>query len=601
MAIIPNVKLNISYLLGSGTPKFVFTDVTSYAPYTGIIGTISMTSPSGAVSEETITVLNNASRDRINSDMNIPLLVDGTPEIGVYSFSYSVEDGFATPNTGSYSKTFDFQYVKPKVGITAVVDCLSPYLYTEDTTNYLVGSVSPSDSYSLSSAFSSTDDTVNYFEIPGEKSAFVRPGDKFTITPSTNPNAGEYTVSSVSYDRISDTTIINVSDVIVTEASPSGVRFTTRVASIFFPQVLGLDPKIGHTKKLGTSVFYDKNHEFSYVTKGLYSYGDGLSIIDYFEDSTDLDIKCDVRLCEVFCCINSVFNEYLGLRCRNKTLADIALEKYILATSHLSSLRQAFECGQSAAVDLLVSEIKKVANCNDDCSCSDTSPTLITGLGGSSSTTVVASSGNGINVSPSVSGDETTYYLSLDNDIIEDISNIGNTTSVSGDSTINITSSVSGGNTNYSLSVVPPEAPIAPKEFMAFDIEVDFVNNTFTFDNVTIQNKSNLKSLGLTVSDGNSGSPDNHSQVIKISGFQNTANSTYKSFVSNTYVSGVFNPFVGIPSSIRYSGVGSMSATNMITQKISGEFDFVILSADQILTKEEVVGSTFKFNIQIIQ
>jgi len=601
MAIIPNVKLNISYLLGSGTPKFVFTDVTSYAPYTGITGTISMTSPSGAVSEETITVLNNASKDRINSDMNIPLLVDGTPEIGVYSFSYSVEDGFATPNTGSYSKTFDFQYVKPKVGITAVVDCLSPYLYTEDTTNYLVGSVSPSDSYSLSEAFSSIDDTVNYFKIPGEKSAFVRPGDKFTITPSTNPNAGEYTVSSVSYDRISDTTIINVSDVIVTEASPSGVRFTTRVASIFFPQVLGLDPKIGHTKKLGTSVFYDKNHEFSYVTKGLYSYGDGLSIIDYFEDSTDLDIKCDVRLCEVFCCINSVFNEYLGLRCRNKTLADIALDKYILATSHLSSLRQAFECGQSEAVDLLVSEIKKVANCNDDCSCSDASPTLITGLGGSSSTTVVASSGNGINVSPSVSGDETTYYLSLDNDIIEDISNIGNTTSVSGDSTINITSSVSGGNTNYSLSVVPPEAPIAPKEFMAFDIEVDFVNNTFTFDNVTIQNKSNLKSLGLTVSDGNPGSPDNHSQVIKISGFQNTANSTYKSFVSNTYVSGVFNPFVGTPSSIRYSGVGSMSATNMITQKISGEFEFVILSADQILTKEEVVGSTFKFNIQIIQ
>ena len=601
MAIIPNVKLNISYLLGSGTPKFVFTDVTSYAPYTGIIGTISMTSPSGAVSEEPITVLNNASTDRINSDMNIPLLVDGTPEIGVYSFSYSVEDGFATPNTGSYSKTFDFQYVKPKVGITAVVDCLSPYLYTEDTTNYLVGSVSPSDSYSLYEAFSSIDDTVNYFKIPGEKSAFVRPGDKFTITPSTNPNAGEYTVSSVSYDRISDTTIINVSDVIVTESSPSGVRFTTRVASIFFPQVLGLDPKIGHTKKLGTSVFYDKNHEFSYVTKGLYSYGDGLSIIDYFEDSTDLDIKCDVRLCEVFCCINSVFNEYLGLRCRNKTLADIALEKYILATSHLSSLRQAFECGQSAAVDLLVSEIKKVANCNDDCSCSDTSPTLITGLGGSSSTTVVASSGNGINVSPSVSGDETTYYLSLDNDILADIAaGLVGQTLISSNSTANITPTTTG----FNITIPPFPPGEKATEFISFNA---LVNNqaggVYTLDDFSFQNLDNLLRTDhdVKLDDKNPSEDPWYAQAYRIYDFQIVPNSDYKAFISVTSVLGRTSSGV-TDSSINYDGVGLLTYTAMITEKKAGEFSFILLGSDGVpLTKDERLDKVFKFNIQIIQ
>ena len=601
MAIIPNVKLNISYLLGSGTPKFVFTDVTSYAPYTGIIGTISMTSPSGAVSEEPITVLNNASTDRINSDMNIPLLVDGTPEIGVYSFSYSVEDGFATPNTGSYSKTFDFQYVKPKVGITAVVDCLSPYLYTEDTTNYLVGSVSPSDSYSLSSAFSSTDDTVNYFKIPGEKSAFVRPGDKFTITPSTNPNAGEYTVSSVSYDRISDTTIINVSDVIVTEVSPSGVRFTTRVASIFFPQVLGLDPKIGHTKKLGTSVFYDKNHEFSYVTKGLYSYGDGLSIIDYFEDSTDLDIKCDVRLCEVFCCINSVFNEYLGLRCRNKTLADIALEKYILATSHLSSLRQAFECGQSAAVDLLVSEIKKVANCNDDCSCSDTSPTLITGLGGSSSTTVVASSGNGINVSPSVSGDETTYYLSLDNDIIEDIAaGLVGQTLISSNSTANITPTTTG----FNITIPPFPSGEKATEFISFNAVADNTSSpeSFEVDNISFQNVDNLLRTDhdVKLDDKNPSVNPSHIQAYKIYGFQIAPNSDYKAFISVTSVVGSEVGGV-VESSVNYDGIGLLTYTVVITEKLAGEFSFILLQNGLPLNKAQKLGKVFKFNIQIIQ
>ena len=586
MAIIPNVKLNISYSLDSSTPQFVFTDVTSYGSFTGVVGTINVTSPSGVTSSGSITV----STSRINQSISIPVLADLTPEIGMYSFSYSVVTG---SDTGSYSKTFNFQYVKPKVGITAVVDCLSPNLYTEDTTNYLVGSISPSDRFILSSVSASN----NTFSVSGEKSAFVRTGDTFSIISSTGNN-GDYTVTGVVYNRATNETVVSVSSVV--DGTQDGT-LVTRKAKIFYPQVLGLNPLVGYTKKLSTSTFYNKTQEFNYVTKGFYDYGDGVSIVDSFTDSTELDIECDVRLCEVFCCINSVFNEYLGLRCRNKTLADIALEKYILATSHLSALRQAFECGQSAAVDLLVSEIKTVTSCTDDCSCSDTQPALITGLGSGGSSTVVAPGSNDINVASSVSGDTTTYTLTLSPTILAAINAVGNTAEVTGDSTITVTPSTSGSVTTYSLSVPASSSSTAPKEFIAFDVEADFVNNTFTFDNVTIQNKSNLKSLGLTVSDGNSGSPDNHSQVIKISGFQNTANSTYKSFVSNTYVSGVFNSFVGTPSSIRYSGVGSMSATNMITQKISGEFEFVILSADQILTKEEVVGSTFKFNIQIIQ
>tara|TARA_R110001606_G_scaffold62021_3_gene144642 strand:+ start:2236 stop:3996 length:1761 start_codon:yes stop_codon:yes gene_type:complete len=586
MAIIPNVKLNISYSLDSSTPQFVFTDVTSYGSFTGVVGTINVTSPSGVTSSGSITV----STSRINQSISIPVLADLTPEIGMYSFSYSVVTG---SDTGSYSKTFNFQYVKPKVGITAVVDCLSPNLYTEDTTNYLVGSISPSDRFILSSVSASN----NTFSVSGEKSAFVRTGDTFSIISSTGNN-GDYTVTGVVYNRVTNETVVSVSSVV--DGTQDGT-LVTRKAKIFYPQVLGLNPLVGYTKKLSTSTFYNKTQEFNYVTKGFYDYGDGVSIVDSFTDSTELDIECDVRLCEVFCCINSVFKEYLGLRSRNKTLADIALEKYILATSHLAALKEAFECGQSAAVDLLVSEIKTVTSCTDDCSCSDTQPALITGLGSGGSSTVVAPGSNDINVASSVSGDTTTYTLTLSPTILAAINAVGNTAEVTGDSTITVTPSTSGSVTTYSLSVPASSSSTAPKEFMAFDVEADFVNNTFTFDNVTIQNKSNLKSLGLTVSDGNSGSPDNHSQVIKISGFQNTANSTYKSFVSNTYVSGVFNPFVGTPSSIRYSGVGSMSATNMITQKISGEFEFVILSADQILTKEEVVGSTFKFNIQIIQ
>ena len=367
--------------------------------------------------------------------------------------------------------------------------------------------------------------------------------------------------------------------------------------------MLGLNPLLGYSKKLSTGIFYDKTQEFKYVTKGFYDYGDGVSVVDYFTDSTELDIKCDVRLCEVFCCINSVFKEYIGLKSRNKTLADIALEKYILATSHLSSLKQAFECGESAAVDSLVSEIKKVTSCTDDCSCSDTKPTLITGLGAGGSTSVVASGGNGVNVSSSVSGDTTTYTLTLSQAILDDIANVGNTSTVVGDSTITVTPVTSGTNTQYSLSVNPPADIIAPIELMAFNVEANFKASSFTTSNIVVQNEKNFTKNNLTVADGNPGKADWYQQVITVSNFQSTTNSTYKAFVSNTYAEGSYSQWVGTPSSKRYAGTSSIIYSNSITEKNDGSFSFVL--SDQI--RREIVSrgtageSIFKFNIQIIE
>jgi hypothetical protein len=590
MAIIPNVKLNISYSLDSSTPQFVFTDVTDYGSYTGVIGTINVTSPSGVTSSGSITV----DTSRINGGISIPMLSDSTPEIGMYSFNYSAVSG---GDSGVYLKTFDFQYVKPKADITAVVDCLSPYLYTEDTTNYLVGSVTPSDRFIISSV----DSINNTFSVSGEKSAFVRAGDTFSII-SSSANNGDYTVLDVSYTELTNETVISVFN--VADGTLGGTTLVTRKANIFYPQVLGLDPLVGDSKKLGTSVFYDKTHEFKYVTKGFYDYGDGVSVVDYFTDSTELDVQCDVRLCEVFCCINSVFKEYLGLKCRNKTLADIALEKYVLATSHLSALRQAFECGQSEAVDSLVSEIKKVTSCTDDCSCSDTKPTLITGLGSGGSISVVASGDNNINVASSVSGDTTTYTLTLSESILNDIANIGDTSVVeSEDSSIIVESVTSAGVTTYDLSVAPPSDLVAPREFIAFNVEANFQDSVFTISDVVIQNKNNLNETSLTVEDGNSSSANWHQQVITVKDFQSTANSTYKAFVSNTYTEGENTAWVGIESSIRYWGVGSLVYDSCITEKNDGSFSFVI--SDQI--RREIVSrgtaseSILKFNIQIIE
>ena len=88
MAIIPNVKLNISYSLDSSIPQFVFTDTTDYGSFTGITGTIVITSPSGdAITPSSpITIANNAATTRSDGSVSIPMLSDNTPEIGLYSF-----------------------------------------------------------------------------------------------------------------------------------------------------------------------------------------------------------------------------------------------------------------------------------------------------------------------------------------------------------------------------------------------------------------------------------------------------------------------------------------------------------------------------------
>jgi len=591
---LTNTKLNISYSLDSDPKEFVFTDVTDYASQSvalvDITGSIKVTAPSGVTYSGQPNDI-DGSVGRINQNqILVPLLSDGTPEIGNYTFEYTATDGV---DTVVYTKLVAFQYVKPVASIQTTVDCLSPLLKTEDTTNYLYGSISPVDRFNLVAA----DSGANTFSIAGERSAFVRQGDTFSIISSTG-NDGDYTVTSVSYDGVTDRTVIGVANVADNTADGTLV---TRKSEIFYPQVLGLNPVVGYSKVLETSVFYTETHEFKYVTKSFYDLTDGVSIVDFNTDSDELKIECDVKLCEVFCCINSKFNEYLTFKNRgNTTLSEIALEQYILATSHLSALKQAFQCGDSQAVSNLVTQIQDVTNCNGDCSCSDSEPVLVTGLGGGSNT-VVQSSGNGIIVQSVVAGDTTTYTLSLSQSILDDIANASATSSVvSGDGSLIVTSSSALGNTEYDVRLPPATPIIEPKEFMAFDLELDLTSGiTPTVSNVTIQNESNLQA-GVTVSDPDAGAPGYYWQRFEFSTFQVTGNVTYKAFVSATY--SVTDSASGVDSD-NPNGLFSRYLTPSITLKDTGSFNIVLLGANgtPIKRSDLSIYENVKLNIKIIE
>ena len=517
-----STKLNVAYSLGS-TPKFVFTDVTDYSAQSvaiaDITGVIQVTAPSGIVytgGSPDIT----GSASRINSTtIVIPLLANGSPEVGNYSFKYTATR-VSTSVSVSYTVGYNFQYVSPTGILTPTVDCLSPRLTSTDATNYLSGSTTPSDQFTITVA----DASANTFTIAGEKSGLFVIGDTFNII-SSSANNGKYTVTSVSSTGIN--TVIGVAN--VGDSTPGG-SISTKTNTIYYPPVLALTPVVEYESVVSTNTFYSQTQSFKVSTKSFYDFGNGISVINTVSATSELDVDCDVRLCEVFCCVNSTLKAYLAYRGVNDVLANQELNKYILATSHLSALRQAFECGYDKEVNSIVKEIITVTQCTPDCSCSDTTPQPITGLG-TSSITVVNSSDGKVVVSPNTSGNTTTYSLSLSQAVLDSITAATATSSVvSSNGSVTITSSIVSGNTAYNLSV--PVTP-APVEFMSFKLSKTGGNSAaLSLDNQVIQNVSNLKTPTVT---NTSGSSTTSPYELTISGFQNTANDTFKVHAQSCY------------------------------------------------------------------
>lgn len=592
---LTSTDFNISFDLSSSPqPTFVLTDITDYGSQgvntTNVTGKIQITAPSGVVYTGTNDV--QVITSRINSTtILVPTLSTGTPEVGLYTFKYTSTDS-DTSISVSKVKTFQYSYVKPTATNQVTVDCLSPDLKGSDTTNYLVNGITPSDRFGVSAI--SADNT---FSLSGEKSAFVTVGDTFSIINSAG-NDGSYTVTSVFYNQSSDTTVIGVSN--VTDNSIG--TLVTRKTTLFYPSVLQLSPSVGSEKSLNTNSFYSKTHEFLFTTKGYWDYGNGIKIVDSFSSSKEIDVDCDVRLCDIFCCINSTFKEYLKYKCTNKTLSDLALQRYIVATSHLASLRTAFECGDSAAVDTLTTQIKEVAQCNDDCSCSDDEPAPITGLGFSGAV-VVASGGNGIEVASNVSAGTTTYTVKLNQSIINDIAAASSVTLIgSSDSSISVTDAPVGSNHTYDIKL--PSSIISPKEFMAFNVSVTDINTTpvFSVSDVVIQNVFNFKNPTVAVKNT---TPINHIQGFEVSDFQFNSNSIYKAFVDVTYVESQPSTMYGTPSSSRYDAVFSDNfITSVISKKDSGSFEFVLLKDGIPLTIADFKSSSsskLNLNIKIVE
>jgi len=219
------------------------------------------------------------------------------------------------------------------------------------------------------------------------------------------------------------------------------------------------------------------------------------------------------------------------------------------------------DCGKQQTANNLISEIKTLANCTNDCNCTDGTPSKVIGIGNINNVNVVVQSGGSpISVSSLISAGVTTYTISFDQTLVTKINNAYNTVVVNTDGTITVADSgVVGGVRTYTVS-----ANYTVQNRMEFLVRIQYTGTTAATitNSAYLYGGTNMNSTATTASTSiataglrvitlvPSSDPGVNSN-FRISAFQVSANSNYKvtmeldivKFGGVTYTTGLIKPF----------------------------------------------------------
>lgn len=475
---ISNVDFSVAFVVDKTQSYFVITDTTDYASQgvatNNVKGVIKVVSPSGIVYDN--TDFNNPDLElvtsRVNRDIIIPTYVGtNNPLQGTYTISITASDDSGVTEF-TRTKVFSYTLSKPVPVIDVTVDCISPLLKSEDKTVYNLNSVNPVTSFPIVYASSGNDE----IGVSGNKVGAFIVGSKVNIQGSTG-NDGEYTIDDVIYNKTLDRTII-IFDENISSNLGDGLVYT-RVNNIYYPGVLALNPLVGFTNTVTTSVFYTGNQEFKSEGYFNYTYASDFSVTFYLIKTESKNITCDIRLCDIYCCISKTLNNYLNYKGVNDVLANNYKNAYVLACSYLTSLQTQMQCGNTSNLDKVVAEIRSVTGCTTECNCEDEENVLIQGIGANNNVEVVSSS-NQLKVAKTVSGNTSTFILSLDPAIATALANIVSVT-LEDSATIDVNEVIDGnGNKTYTPSVKSGAIP-SVSEKMSFSLLIEYRNSTSPF------------------------------------------------------------------------------------------------------------------------
>lgn len=160
---------------------------------------------------------------------------------------------------------------------------------------------------------------------------------------------------------------------------------------------------------------------------------------DTVTDRINIPVEANGDVCTLFCCMKEFGNKLYQAKSNPTKYAQLTAIAGQVAF-YFSSITAAYECGKTESVNLWVNEIKNLVDCNDDCACDGSTPTLISPI-------------NGETVGYSLTVDDGTTSVSN----VTDISFSGASVTNDGDGqvTVTITGGGGGSSTFTGLSDTP--------------------------------------------------------------------------------------------------------------------------------------------------
>ena len=224
----------------------------------------------------------------------------------------------------------------------------------------------------------------------------------------------------------------------------------TRTHTIIYPPSTGVSNVVGGTANLYTSILYNNGtYTTTISTVVSWTLPDGTVINATLTGEQEKLVQCEQWVCDIYCCLKSLYNEWQGYISTNQTLATQYHQRWNDACDLATMIQSAYSCGDSAMVATYVNTLRTISNCNSGCSCDDGTIELIQGLGNITNTYDLDSgTPTFLYVTPTVSGNTTSWEVGLTNQAITDLTQ-GNV--VTADTNTKVTTTGSGSTASYAV------------------------------------------------------------------------------------------------------------------------------------------------------
>lgn len=114
----------------------------------------------------------------------------------------------------------------------------------------------------------------------------------------------------------------------------------------------------------------------------VWDFGGGVTVSALLTGQQPINTYCDNWVCDMFCCINNLYQQWVSLQQTNSGQSAYYFRKWELGVLIIDMIKSAYSCGQNTVVNGLINQFYIETGCTANCNCSNNNaPTLVQGLG----------------------------------------------------------------------------------------------------------------------------------------------------------------------------------------------------------------------------